>query len=101
MSAESTEAQKQGPPAGGLDTAAHFTADCADVEEFIVSYQAFVAGDTLIVPHHPGLTIGGEQRLRITLRSGGQVVLAGRCQAVEVLAAQRLRRANRAIRLRV
>jgi hypothetical protein len=80
----------------------HFAARCADVEEFIVSFEAFVDGDTLVLPHHPRLPPGTEGHFTIALRSGGAAVLRGRCRALEVLSyARGVRRANRAIRVRV
>jgi hypothetical protein len=93
------EARSERFEEGGV---AHFAARCADLEEFIVSFQAFVDDDTLVLPHHPLLTVGGEHEFVIRLRGAGAVVLRGRCRGLELLSdARSFRRANRAMRVRV
>jgi hypothetical protein len=62
-----------------------FEARCADLEEFIVAYEGFVDEDTLVLPHHPHLTIGGDCDFVIRLRRGGLQILRGRCTGLELV----------------
>src|SRR5262245_14627428 len=59
-----------------------YAAHSDGIDEFVRAYHPFVDEATVLLPADDQLTVGEKRRFTIVL-AGGEVVLRGRCRAIE------------------